>query len=256
MHPTSSCIQRSGENQVVGNMGVSGALSSSLPVMPTIEEKYPKLPDSLQTLSERESMRNPISPRRIPLVSNSETVGHLISSASRPVTDLHFSPLSFQERHSQNYPFISKSIRDGASLQPTQSSNIVDVLSTALLDDYPSENNDVSWGGDSLQDFIDFPENVPAQNGQVESSSALMESEEHPKRTDLREWADQLITVDDALESNWSEIFDDVNVPELEPKVCSETQNKIKSICVAHFPNVGMHFFRVYLISLIFQGRC
>ena len=220
MHPTSSCIQRSGENQVVGNMGVSGAMSSSLPVMPTIEEKYPKLPDSLQTLSERESMRNPISPRRIPLASNSETVGHLISSASRPVTDLHFSPLSFQESHSQNYPFISKSMRDGASLQPTQSLNEVDVPSTALLDDYPNENNDVSWGGDSLQDFIEFPENVPGQNGQVESSSVLMESEEHPKRTDWREWADQLITVDDALESNWSEIFDDVNAPDLEPKVC------------------------------------
>uniref|UniRef100_A0A5B7BVQ4 HTH myb-type domain-containing protein n=1 Tax=Davidia involucrata TaxID=16924 RepID=A0A5B7BVQ4_DAVIN len=210
-------IQRSGEKKM-SSMGFSGAMSSSLPVFPTpLEGKYPKLPDSFQVSSERELITNPISHRPTPLVSNSGTVGHLFSSASGFTMDVHFSSVSPQETHSQNSPRISQLSRDGSSLPPTHSSHSV-VQSTPLIN-YPKENNDISWGTDSLQDFLNFPGSVPLQNGQVESSTGVMASEDNAKRTDWLEWADQLITVDDALDANWSELLVDVNVPDPKPKV-------------------------------------
>ncbi|KAA8534689.1 hypothetical protein F0562_032206 [Nyssa sinensis] len=210
-------IQRSGEKKL-SSMGVSGAMSSSLTVFPThLEEQYPKLQDSFQVSSERELITNPISHQPIPLVSDSGTVGHLFSSASGFPTYIHFSSVAPRERHSQNSPVISQLSGDGSSLPPTHSSHS-GVQPTPMIN-YPKENNDFSWGTDSLQDFLDFPQSVPLRNGQVESSTGVMASEDNAKRIDWQAWADQLITVDDALDSNWSELLVDDNVPDLKPKV-------------------------------------
>lgn len=46
-----------------------------------------------------------------------------------------------------------------------------------------------------------------------------MPAEEFVKRNDWQEWADQLITDDDALTSNWNELLVDNNVTDMEPKV-------------------------------------
>ncbi|GMP21909.1 hypothetical protein CsSME_00000130 [Camellia sinensis var. sinensis] len=198
-------LRRSGEKQM-SNMGVSGAMSS----FPTYsEEKYPKLPDSFQVSSEREMMTHPISPLSSPLASKSGAVGHLFSSGSGFSTDVHFSSVSPQARCPSNSPFISQTSSDGASLPAIRSSRS-GVRSTQLIN-YPKEDNDMSWTPDSLQDFLNFPENVHVHNGQVESSTGVMASEDHVKRTDWQEWADQLITVDDTLDPNWSDILvDDV----------------------------------------------
>lgn len=208
------CIQRSGEKQL-SNMGVSRTMSSSIPVLPTREGKYPKLPDSLQVISERELITNTVSPGQTQLVSNSGTVGHLYSSDSRFPSD-HYSPVPSHERHPRTSPFISGVSSEAVSFQSTSSSHL-GVESTALIS-YTRDNNDISWNPDSLQDLLDFPENVAVENGQPESSTAVLVAEDHAKRTDWQEWADQLITVDENLDSNWSEILADVDVPELEPK--------------------------------------
>ncbi|KAL7228213.1 hypothetical protein ACSBR2_007009 [Camellia fascicularis] len=206
-------LQRSGEKQM-SNMGVSGAMSS----FPTYsEEKYPKLPDSFQVSSEREMMTHPISPLSSPLASKSGTVGHLFSSGSGFSTDVHFSSVSPQARCPGNSPFISQTSSDGASLPAIRSSRS-GVRSTQLIN-YPKEDNDMSWTPDSFQDFLDFPENVHVRNGQVESSTGVMASEDHVKRTDWQEWADQLITVDDTLDSNWSDILVDNVQDHPKPKV-------------------------------------
>ncbi|XP_028114799.1 protein PHR1-LIKE 1-like isoform X2 [Camellia sinensis] len=198
-------LRRSGEKQM-SNMGVSGAMSS----FPTYsEEKYPKLPDSFQVSSEQEMMTHPISPLSSPLASKSGAVGHLFSSGSGFSTDVHFSSVSPQARCPGNSPFISQTSSDGASLPAIRSSRS-GVRSTQLIN-YPKEDNDMSWTPDSLHDFLNFPENVHVHNGQVESSTGVMASEDHVKRTDWQEWADQLITVDDTLDPNWSDILvDDV----------------------------------------------
>ncbi|KAF5959322.1 hypothetical protein HYC85_000531 [Camellia sinensis] len=154
----------------MSNMGVSGAMSS----FPTYsEEKYPKLPDSFQVSSEQEMMTHPISPLSSPLASKSGAVGHLFSSGSGFSTDVHFSSVSPQARCPGNSPFISQTSSDGASLPAIRSSRS-GVRSTQLIN-YPKEDNDMSWTPDSLQDFLNFPENVHVHNGQVESSTGVIE---------------------------------------------------------------------------------
>lgn len=199
-------------------MGVSKTMSSSTPVFPTREGKYPKLPDSLQVISERQLISKSVSPGQTQLVSNNGTVGHLYSSESSFISN-HYSPVSSHERHPRNSPFISGASREAASFdsfQPANDSQLC-IESTSLIS-YTSENNDLSWTTDSLQNLLDFPENVAIENGQLESNTGLLVAEDHGKRTDWQEWADQLITVDDNLDSNWSEILADVDAPELEPK--------------------------------------
>ncbi|KAL7215533.1 hypothetical protein ACSBR1_027652 [Camellia fascicularis] len=91
---------------------------------------------------------------------------------------------------------------------------------------------------DLLQDFLDFPENIPVQNGQVETITGVMASQEHVKRTDWQEWAHQSISVDDALDldSNWSDIPDDISVPDPKPKVIEPPTDVF-----AHQPQVHLH---------------
>ncbi|THG10483.1 hypothetical protein TEA_012511 [Camellia sinensis var. sinensis] len=229
-------IRRSSEKQLT-NMGFSGAISSSFPVFPTpLEENYPKFTDSFQVSSERELMMNSISPQPTPLDSNSGTVGNLFSSASGFSTDVHFSSVSPQARCFHNSPFISQSSSDGASLPPIHSSH--SGLHSTQLINYPEGNNDMSWTTDLLQDFLDFPENIPVQNGQVETITGVMASQEHVKRTDWQEWAHQSISVDDALDldSNWSDIPDDISAPDPKPKVIEPPTDVF-----AHQPQVHLH---------------
>ncbi|KAJ0237094.1 Myb family transcription factor PHL13 [Hirschfeldia incana] len=67
----------------------------------------------------------------------------------------------------------------------------------------PQEQREMSWPEDQLQGFFDFP--VP--DPQAESSRAMISS-----KTEWPDWADQMISVDDGLETNWSELLGDPNV--------------------------------------------
>ncbi|KAL3339495.1 hypothetical protein AABB24_028209 [Solanum stoloniferum] len=212
-------IPRSSEAQH-SSMGVSGAMPMSLPSLPKLEEKFPKLPDALHVISEKELTTNLISPRAISSTSKSGSVGHLLSSTSGLHKDFHFSPTSSQETRTRYYPFISS----GASMAASQASHS-NVDSTSL-DDYPSGNKQNSWGKDSFHEFLAFPTNVPVQNGQVESLAGVMASDDHAKRSDWQEWADQLINDDDTLGlgSSWSDILVDVSFPDPEPKQLGDSE--------------------------------
>lgn len=202
------CIQRSSEAQH-SNMGVSGAMSTSLSILPSLEEKYLKVPDSLHVLTEKEQTTNLIPSQAIPSASKSRTVGHLLSSSSGPHKDFHFSPIPSQESRQHNYPFIS-SEASAATCRSSLSS-----MHSTSLDNYPMGNNNSSLGRDAYHDFIDFPTNVPVQNGQVESLAVVMPSDDQSKRSDWQEWADQLINdEDDVLGSSWNDILVDINPPE------------------------------------------
>lgn len=205
-------IRRSGANQL-SSMGISGTLSSSLPVLPTpLEETYPKLPESQQVSMERELVTRPLT-HVSNLSSNSGVVGHMFSSSSGFSSDLHYSSLSTHEKHSRNSSFLSQPSTNGASLPFTHSSHS-ECLESTTSSHYPKENT-ASWHTDSLPNFLDFPVNTSIENGQVESSNctAALASEEFSK------WADQLITDEDALTSDWNELLADTNVADLEPKV-------------------------------------
>lgn len=207
-------IQRSGTKQL-SNMGMSGSLSSSLPILPApLEESFPKLPDSQHVSMERELVTRPLT-HASHLPSASGVVGHMFSSSPGFSTDLHYSSLSPVERHSRNSPFISHASTNGACLPLTHTTHSGSLPSTASH--HYAKENSASWHTDSLPSFLDFPVNTAIENSQVESSScnAVLGSEEFNK------WADQLISDDDPLASDWNELLGDTNVTDLEPKVGS-----------------------------------
>ncbi|KAJ6854752.1 hypothetical protein NC651_039646 [Populus alba x Populus x berolinensis] len=224
-----SCL---GVNQL-GNFSVSELMSSSFLVLPsTVEEKHAKLIDSFQVSSVREMIRNPASQQASPLSSGNGSVGHLVSSTSRFTNDMSVSAVSPQGKQSHNSPFISQSLRDGGNFPPTHYS-LSEGQSTAFIN-HSDDNKDLSWPIDPLQEFINFVENVPVQNGQVESTAGVIASEDHAKRTDWQEWADQLISVDDELEPNWSAILNDVNMKDSKQKMSSPNNSVQQSLIHQH----------------------
>lgn len=206
--PTLS-IQRSGAKKL-NNIGMTGALSSSLPVLPApLQETYPKLPDSQQVYMERELVKRSFT-HSSHLPSDSGVVGHMFSSSPGFSSDLHYSSLSPHEEHSKNSPFISRSSTNGADFPLTHTSHSVSVQS--IKSTHYAEENSASWNTDLLPSFLDFPINTFSESSQVESSgcNTVLPPEE------ISKWADQLIS-DDV--TNWNELLDDTNVTDLEPKV-------------------------------------
>ncbi|XP_042015307.1 protein PHOSPHATE STARVATION RESPONSE 1-like [Salvia splendens] len=169
----------------------SGALSRSLHVLPALsEEKYPKLPDSPQVTLTHELTTDL-------LTSDTRTAGHSFSSASVSLT--HSSSFSPDLSRLRVPPFISEALNDRGSFHSSQSSP------TVARDGQP-ESKDVSW----TIDTSDAP--PPHHRGVVPSDDSA-------RKTDWREWADQLVTPDDTLDLNLSDLLVDVNVPDLDAKL-------------------------------------
>lgn len=199
MHPALS-VQRSGGKQL-RDMG-AGAMSSSLQAFAsTLDDKYSKYPDSFHVSSGRETVTNSISTQASALVSNGNIDRCLWTSSPGFTNDLILPTVSPHGRLSQNSPFISQSSTDGASFLPTHSSH-QDLQSPVLINQYEG-SQDISW----CTDFLDFPDNVPVQTGQVEGATGVVTSEDHTRRNDWQ-WADGLIS---ELDPDWSDL-PDVNV--------------------------------------------
>ncbi|KAK4281327.1 hypothetical protein QN277_012837 [Acacia crassicarpa] len=213
-------IERSGAKQL-SSMGMSGALSSSLPVHPTpIEETYSKIPDSQQAFVEKERLARPLT--HSSHLNSSGAVGHMFSSSPGYSTDLHHSSLSPHGKHSRNPHFISQSSSNMVSLPLSYSSSSGPLPSTTSSC-YSKESNG-SWDADSMPNILDFPVNTSIKDSQVESSACnIMAPDEDGKKNDWQEWADQLINDDDALTSNWNDILVDPSIHDLEPKVSCQT---------------------------------
>ncbi|KAJ1416649.1 hypothetical protein SESBI_17230 [Sesbania bispinosa] len=82
--------------------------------------------------------------------------------------------------------------------------------------------------------FLDFSVNTPIDNSQVESSACnIMATEEYSKRNDWQEWADQLISDDDTLTSNWNDLLAE-NIQDLEPKVGDQVSNSSSQFPAGH----------------------
>ncbi|XP_050205897.1 protein PHOSPHATE STARVATION RESPONSE 1 isoform X2 [Mercurialis annua] len=134
-------------------------------------------------------------------------------------SDLQFSPVSPQEKHSRNNPFICqspKSATASAMLECPHSG----LLQSTASSQYDKETS-ASWCPESLPGFLDLPLESLVQNNQIQSNSCsgAIVSEEYNKRNDWQEWADQLITDDDTMTSNWNELLADNSVPNIEPKM-------------------------------------
>ncbi|KAK7396454.1 hypothetical protein VNO78_17476 [Psophocarpus tetragonolobus] len=223
-------IERSNAKQL-NSMGMSEAFPSSLSVLSTpLEEKHPKLSDSQPAFMEKELRTKPFT-HSSHLIS-SGAVGHMFSSSPGYSTDLHHSSFSSHEKNPRNTHFISQSLSNMASLPLSYSSNSEPIPSTTSTP--YSNGNSVSWHADSLPSFLDFTANTSIDNSQVESSACnVMATEEYSKPNDWQEWADQLISDDDPLTSNWNDILAE-NIQDLEPKAVKQVSKSSSQLPIAH----------------------
>ncbi|KAI3783625.1 hypothetical protein L1987_42709 [Smallanthus sonchifolius] len=120
---------------------------------------------------------------------------------------------------SQNSPLVSRSSSDMVSFQVNQTSSFVNSQSTALIA-LTGQNNAMPWGPESLENFLNFPENASAGNSQIEPQNALVPAGDHDRGTgtDWQKWGADFMSVEDNIDSNWSEILADVDAPTLESK--------------------------------------
>lgn len=179
-------------------------MSSSSRVLPTpLENKYMKPPDSCHLSPASDLAANSVS-------SNSITsAGKIISSPSEYPDGTPFSFASQNDRQNEDLPFVSQTLGDNVSSE---------IHSTTFIS-HPHESTDITWGPDPFQDILGFPENISAQHDQVVDNACYI-NDENVKRTDFGEWVDQLMSIDDSLHPNWSQLLGDDNAAEPKPKVC------------------------------------
>ncbi|CAA7041134.1 unnamed protein product [Microthlaspi erraticum] len=170
------------------------AMSSSFALLPTtLEERYNnhhhKFPNPfLWVSSGQEVMNNPVPCQVFPLVSGGTSCnnGMYVSAHERS--------------SSQTRPSVSHVFGEG---QRQQCSVKTQSLPLPLVNQPQEEHKDMSWSQDQLQGFFDFPLPDP----QAESSRAMVHS-----KGEWPDWANQLISVGDGVEPNWSELLGDPNV--------------------------------------------
>lgn len=198
-------IQRSGSRQL-SNL----ARTSSIPsVQNPPDDIYSKSENTQQVSLERELMARPLGQTYHLLSANGGAVGHIFSSSSGLSSDLHHSSVISHEKNTgnSNAPFISQ-----------------------------TSTNNSSWCPDSLPGFLDFPANSPIQNSQMESGS-IVASDDINKGSDWQEWADHLITDDDALMStNWNDLLVDTssNSDSKGQKLSTQTQIQQPQVVLQH----------------------
>ncbi|GAB4830079.1 hypothetical protein Ancab_019720 [Ancistrocladus abbreviatus] len=214
-------IQRSGGRQVA-NMGASGVLSSSLPVISSsLEEKYMKSVDSQRVSVEKELVMDPLVFHSSSIPSNSGIVGPIFSSSSGYSTDLHFSSTS-NERLSTHSHYVAQPSSNRSSVHSSHS----EILRSTASSHCTRGSNGFPWCMDSGPDFHDFSLSNSVQSNQIQSngdgSGHILTHEDLRKRNDWQEWADQLITDDEALNSSWSELLVDSSVADTTAKMSNQ----------------------------------
>ncbi|XP_018452852.1 protein PHR1-LIKE 1 isoform X2 [Raphanus sativus] len=120
------------------------------------------------------------------------------------------SAVSTHGRTSQTQPPVSTMPSDRSSMQqppvftmPSDRSSMQDCQqSSSLINHHPQEFLD------PLDELFDFSDHVSAPNPQAESSGVVKVVDLHEK-SEWQNWADQLMSVDNGSEPNWSELLGD-----------------------------------------------
>lgn len=134
----------------------------------------------------------------------------------------------YERSSSQTRPSVSRVFGEGQ--RPECS---VKTQSLPLVNQPQEEHKDMSWSQDQLQGFFDFPLPDP----QADSSRAMVHS-----KGEWPDWANQLISVDDSLEPNWSELLGDPNV----------VLNQDSKVCVSR----SLHMILCFLLSKALMMCC
>jgi len=162
-----------------------------------------KPPDSCHLSPATDLAANSVSSNSI------RSAGKMISPPSEHPDGTLFSYASLHDRQYEDPPFVSQTLGDNVSSE---------IHSTTFISQ-PHESEEITWGPDPFQDILGFPENISAQHDQVVENGCYI-NDDNVKRTDFGEWVDQLMSIDDSLHPNWSQLLGDDNVAEPKPKVC------------------------------------
>ncbi|KAL0856126.1 hypothetical protein Bca101_061279 [Brassica carinata] len=110
------------------------------------------------------------------------------------------SAVSTHGRISQTQPPVSTMPSDKLAMQDFP----LEAQSSSLIDHQPQEFLD------PLDELFDFSNHVPASNPQEDGSGVrVVSSEELHEKSEWQNWADQLMSVDNVSEPNWSELLGD-----------------------------------------------
>ncbi|KAK9075071.1 hypothetical protein SSX86_003390 [Deinandra increscens subsp. villosa] len=120
---------------------------------------------------------------------------------------------------SQNSSLVSRTSGD-VPFQMNQTSNLVNSQSTGLVG-LTGQDNAMAWAPESLEQFLEFSEHACVGNYKIEPQNALIPGggdDRGTGGTDWQKWGVDFMSVEDNIDSNWSEILADVDAPTLESK--------------------------------------
>ncbi|CAH8390447.1 unnamed protein product [Eruca vesicaria subsp. sativa] len=194
---------------MANDLGYSAAMSSSFSALHTSgEDRYP---NSFWGSSGQELMNNPV-------VSGGNSGGYMFPS---PSGFCNVSAVSTHGKIPQTQPPVSTMPQDC----------FLEAQPLSLIN-----HHNLPEFSDPLEDFFDFSDHVPALNPQAESSGVKMGSSvELHEKSEWQSWADQLMSVDNGSEPNWSELLGDpkpqiptpsLDVPRQEIVVANQQQQQ------------------------------
>nr|VDC92401.1 unnamed protein product [Brassica rapa] len=155
----------------------------------SVEDRYP---NSFYGSSGQELMNNPVPCQA---VSGGNSGGYMFPS---PSGFCNVSPLSTHGRASQTQPPV-------ATTPSARQDCFLEAQSSSLIHHHP-----LPEFSDPFDEFFDFADHVPALNPQAESSDVMVGSSvEVHEKSEWQSWADQLMSVDNGSEPNWSELLGD-----------------------------------------------
>lgn len=202
----------------LSHLGAFRVMPSSFPVLPThMEDKYMKPPDSFQLSTVRDLTANPATVQAASSDSNIRSGGNMFSLNDRQYQDSPF--ISQKLRRDEMIPRLGTSFNQSGedlSFPPVHSSHS-EIHSSTFISN-PQEGDDISWGPDPFQDILNLPENDSVQNDQVENSTCYI-SDDNTKKTAFGVWVEELMSVDDSPNPNWSQLLGDDNVEDSKSKV-------------------------------------
>uniref|UniRef100_A0A1J3FA27 Protein PHR1-LIKE 1 n=2 Tax=Noccaea caerulescens TaxID=107243 RepID=A0A1J3FA27_NOCCA len=141
------------------------------------------------------NMNNPVPCQA---VSGGSSGGYLFAS---PSGFCNVSAVSSHGRNSQTQPPVATMTTERLAMQDCP----LEAPSSSLIN-----HNHHQDFIDPLEEFFDFSDHVPVPDPQAESSGVMVVSSVEPHhKSEWQNWADQLISADDGLEPNWSELLGD-----------------------------------------------
>lgn len=195
----------------------SCGLSSTLPQLPVrLAEEKPRLSDSEGITMEGRFQSNNMTAYTTRLVSSDTVIGPMFSSDSGISSDLHFSSISSHSGNSSKAPFLPQPPTSGLAL-PLSYSSQGTTFQPHSIDTSSNGSTLVTWNTDTIEELLDFNDNVCDGSYPLQSGSIVA----HDEITKQEEWSDW-VTSDDGLASNWSDLL--VDAPATEPVLKPSSQ--------------------------------